>query len=141
MMAIDNYAMMPALQVCLRQPRSISTHTPRTLRPVEHLTQTVHGRPLQQHALPNAHALATSSTSKLSNPFFRLPHRLRRIILCMQSPQTLPCYAGIACLDPGSDRKSRRYGMAPEQIPVFLSQKPSTENGQFCVSGLRIAWV
>ena len=30
--------------------------------------------------------------------------------------------------------------MAPAQIPVFLSQKPSTENGQFFVVGLRLAW-
>ena len=37
--------------------------------------------------------------------------------------------------------KSRRYGVAPVQIRLFLSQKPSTENDQFCVSGLRLAWV
>ena len=30
--------------------------------------------------------------------------------------------------------------MAPAQIPVFLSQKPSTENGQFRVVALRLAW-
>ena len=30
--------------------------------------------------------------------------------------------------------------MAPAQIPVFLSQKPSTENGQFRVAELRLAW-
>ena len=30
--------------------------------------------------------------------------------------------------------------MAPAQIPVFLSQKPSTEDGQFRVGVLRLAW-
>ena len=30
--------------------------------------------------------------------------------------------------------------MVPAQIPVFLSQKPSTENGQFRVVTLRLAW-
>ena len=35
---------------------------------------------------------------------------------------------------------SRRNGMAPAQIPVFLSQKSSNENGQFCVVGLRLPW-
>ena len=30
--------------------------------------------------------------------------------------------------------------MASAQIPVVLYQKPSTENGQFCVAGLRLAW-
>ena len=29
--------------------------------------------------------------------------------------------------------------MAPAQIPVFLSQKPSNENGQFRVAGLGLA--
>ena len=28
----------------------------------------------------------------------------------------------------------RRYGMAPAQIPVFVSQKPSTEDRQFRVA-------
>ena len=37
--------------------------------------------------------------------------------------------------------KSRRYGMAPAQVPVFLSQKPSTDDGQFRVAGLRLAWL
>ena len=36
--------------------------------------------------------------------------------------------------------KYRRYGMAPAQILVFLSQKTSTENGQFRVVALRLAW-
>ena len=31
--------------------------------------------------------------------------------------------------------------MAPAQIPVFLSQKSSTGNGQLCVVVLRLAWV
>ena len=31
--------------------------------------------------------------------------------------------------------------MAPAQIPVFLSQKPITENGQFRVVVLRLAWL
>ena len=31
--------------------------------------------------------------------------------------------------------------MTPAQIPVFLSQKPSTENGQFCVVTLILAWL
>ena len=44
---------------------------------------------------------------------------------------------GLICLVTG---KSRRYGMAPEQIPVFLFQKRSTENGQLRVAGLRLAW-
>ena len=38
------------------------------------------------------------------------------------------------CLDPG------RYGMAPAQIPVLLTQKPSTENGIFPVWAI-IKWV
>ena len=39
------------------------------------------------------------------------------------------------CLDPAVAVKSWRYGMAPAEIPVLLSQKPSTENGQFRVAG------
>ena len=31
--------------------------------------------------------------------------------------------------------------MVPAQIPVFLSKKPSTENGQFRVVALRLAWI
>ena len=31
--------------------------------------------------------------------------------------------------------------MAPARVLVFLSQKPSTENGQFRVVALRLAWV
>ena len=31
--------------------------------------------------------------------------------------------------------------MAPAQIPVLLSQKPSTENGQVRVVTLRLAWL
>ena len=31
--------------------------------------------------------------------------------------------------------------MAPAQIPVILSQKPSTENGKFCAAVLRLAWL
>ena len=33
------------------------------------------------------------------------------------------------------------YGMAPAQIPLFLSQKPIAENGQFRVVVLRLAWL
>ena len=36
-------------------------------------------------------------------------------------------------------KKPRRCGIAPAQTPV-LSQKSSTENGQFRVAGLRFAW-
>ena len=31
--------------------------------------------------------------------------------------------------------------MAPAQIPVFLSQKPSTKNGQLRVVALRLEWL
>ena len=43
------------------------------------------------------------------------------------------------CLNPVA-RKSRRYGKASAQIPVLLSQKPSTEIGQFRVT-VRLAWL
>ena len=36
--------------------------------------------------------------------------------------------------------RSWRCGMAPAQISVFLSQKPGTTNGQFCVAVVRLAW-
>ena len=36
--------------------------------------------------------------------------------------------------------KSRRYGMAPAQISVFLTQKPSTENGINRATTLFLAW-
>ena len=36
--------------------------------------------------------------------------------------------------------KSRRYGMAPAQIPVSLSQKPSTKNGILLPAILFLAW-
>ena len=36
--------------------------------------------------------------------------------------------------------KSRRYGMAPAQIPVLLTQKPSTENGIHRATILFLAW-
>ena len=36
--------------------------------------------------------------------------------------------------------KSRRYGMVPAQIPVLLTQKPSTENGINRAATLFLAW-
>ena len=35
----------------------------------------------------------------------------------------------------------RRYGMAAAHIPVFLSQKPSIENGPFPIYGIEICVV
>ena len=37
--------------------------------------------------------------------------------------------------------KSRRYGMAPAHIPVFLFQKSSTENGINRPANLFLAWI
>ena len=47
--------------------------------------------------------------------------------------QTIPLFS-LICLDPGSGQKILAIWHGTVQIPVFLSQKPSRENGQFRVA-------
>ena len=42
----------------------------------------------------------------------------------------------LACLDRRGRRKSRRNGTVPARAMVYVSQKPSPENGRCCVLGL-----
>ena len=55
--------------------------------------------------------------------------RVGRQVATQRDPFSLICQILVVA------GKCRRYGMAPAHIPVFVSQKPSTENGQFRVAG------
>ena len=87
------------------------------------------GGPLSDSPFVNAFILrATSAFERSRSSFFP-----RSVPASQRNPHdNLPF--SLKCLDPGSAGKSRRYDMASAQIPVFLSEKPSTDNGQFRVA-------
>ena len=58
------------------------------------------------------------------------------------SPKTKnDTFFSLIFLDPGSGRKIPVIWHGAGANPGVLSQKPSTENGQFRVVGLRLAWL
>ena len=86
--------------------------------------------------------LCVIETLSVSTKKYAAPSLTEGVIptLISATTQNDPVFS-LKCLDRGSGQKYRRYGMAPAQIPVSLSQKPSTDNGQFRVVALRLAWI